>query len=187
MGQYYRPTILRKNHKLVTKSNPCLASLSPYDFNNGAKLMEHSYIGNKYVGAVMNLIADDSHFYGHPFAWVGDYADEVNGKDLYSCASEIEERTYNKYEDCIALPNEFKYLVNLTKKQYIELKTYKPNVLQVHPLPLLTAVGNGRGRGDYSRDDKRVGSWAFDRIGCTNSEDEIVGLEKVEIEFELDW
>lgn len=187
MGQYYRPTILRKNHKLVTKSNPCLASLSPYSFGNGAKLMEHSYIGNRYVGAVMNLIADDSHFYGHPFAWVGDYADEVNEKDLYSCASEIQEKTYKKYHDCVVLPREFKYLVNLTKKQYIELKTYKPNVYQVHPLPLLTAVGNGRGNGDYDREDKRVGSWAFDRIGCTNSEDEIVGLKKVEIEFELDW
>lgn len=187
MGQYYKPAILRKNHKLATKSNPCLASLSPYAFLSGAKLMEHSYIGNKFVGAVMNLIADDSRFYGHPFAWVGDYADVVNGNNLYDCAHDIQEETEKKYEDCVTTPREFKYLVNLTKKQYIELPTHNPNKWQVHPLPLLTAFGNGRGGGDYYKDDKRVGSWAFDRIGCTNSEDKLIGLKRVEIEFELDW
>ena len=178
---------MRKNYKLATKSNPCLASLSPYAFRNGEKLMEHSYIGNKYVGAVMNLISDDSSFYGYPFAWVGDYADFVNSINLYDCASDVQDKTYNEYEDCVTTPREFKYLVNLTKKQYIELPTPNPNKLQVHPLPLLTAVGNGRGCGDYGMDDKRVGSWAFDRIGCTNSEDKLIGLKRVEIEFELDW
>ena len=186
MGQHYRPTILRKNHKLATKSNPCLASLSPSDFGNGEKLMEHSYIGNSYVEAVMSLISDNSNLYGYPFAWVGDYADEVNGKNLFDCAKEIEDKTYYKYEDCIDCHREFKYLVNLTKKQYIVLKPFKFSQWQVHPLPLLTAFGNGRGGGDYAKQDTRLGSWAFDRIGCTNNEDKLVGLKKVEIEFELD-
>ena len=79
---------MRKNHKLATKSNPCLASLSPFDFGNSEKLMEHSYIGNSYVEAVMSLISDNSDLYGYPFAWVGDYADEVNGKNLFDCAKE---------------------------------------------------------------------------------------------------
>ena len=35
------------------------------------------------------------------------------------------------------------------------------------------------------REDKRVGSWAFDRIGCTNSEDEIVGLKKLKLSLNL--
>lgn len=88
MGQYYRPAILKKNWK-TAKGNPVCASLLCYDFNNGAKLMEHSYIGNWLVRSVEYLLANQ--FKGYPFVWVGDYADKVSTKtgehDLYHDAN----------------------------------------------------------------------------------------------------
>ena len=42
---------------------------------------------------------------------------------------------------------------------------------EFHPLPLLTANGNGRGGGDYLGSDMDlVGSWAGDRIAVANDE-----------------
>jgi hypothetical protein len=37
--------------------------------------------------------------------------------------------------------------------------------MKIHPLPLLTADGNGRGGGDYNGEGiDHVGTWARDRI-----------------------
>ena len=58
MGQYYRPSILKVNHKLA--KNPVEATLRSWDFQNGAKLMEHSWIGNSLVNAFIHLIGEDS-------------------------------------------------------------------------------------------------------------------------------
>ena len=183
MGQYYRPCILRQNYKLCVKANPVLASLSPYDFDNGAKLMEHSYVGNSYVSAVMQLL--NSYYYGSPFAWVGDYADGVGkSKDLYSEAYEIEKDTKRKHH---FEPKQYKYVVNLSKKQFIKVPELTRSLI-VHPLPLLTAFGNGRGGGDYhGTNEDKVGIWAFDKIGVTNDEEEIVGLEEIFVNFEEEW
>lgn len=72
MGQYYRNSFLKVNWK--TAKQPVEMTLSPYDFSNGAKLMEFSYIGNGLMKAVEYLMAN--HYYGHPFVCVGDYADK---------------------------------------------------------------------------------------------------------------
>jgi len=45
MGQYYKPILLNKDNKPTGHFN-C------YDFANGAKLMEHSYMKNDFVGFV---------------------------------------------------------------------------------------------------------------------------------------
>ena len=47
MGQYYVPVILNGTGGKV------IGSFSPYDYQNGMKLMEHSYIGNQLVDAVI--------------------------------------------------------------------------------------------------------------------------------------
>ena len=200
MGQYYIPSVLRKNWK--TAKNPVLVSLKCYDFGNGAKLMEHSYIGDRFVRSMEFLLAND--FKGHPFVWCGDYADHVETKtgehDIYRDASlfiyedydsptnDKKSRKYLALKDSIpAMPEwkegekwnpyetipYYKYLVNYTKKQYCIVPEFDINEHQVHPLPLLTCSGNGRGGGDYRLDDERVGIWAFDRIGLTNDEDEV--------------
>lgn len=171
MGQYYKPCFLSERFRRC-KKYPVKASLCSWDFSNGAKLMEHSYIGNSFVGAVMYLLANDHNSYR--FAWVGDYADgyKVNGTtvDLYSCAELTEKETYNlyfkgNYECC---NKEYKYLYNYTTHEYIKLPKWKSNIWKIHPLPILCAVGNGRGGGDYrgKLHEKEVGVWAFHHIGA---------------------
>lgn len=183
MGQYYKGAVLKKDFLLNTE-NCVLASVSPYDYDNGAKLMEHSWIGNGYVNAVSQLIGDEreENYFGYPFVWVGDYADDVNGVDIYGIAHEA----VKKYKDANLLENEvtYKYILNLDKKQYVEIPGYN-NDWQIHPLPLLTASGNGRGGGDYHGDNEdMVGIWAYDCIGLSNQIPE--GFEKLKVEFKED-
>ena len=56
----------------------------------------------------------------------------------------------------------FPYIVNHSKKQFINKNKDYYNVL--HPLPLLTCEGNGRGRGDYKGESNLIGIWARDII-----------------------
>lgn len=85
MGQYYRGVVLGKTTKrvkrIIVKQAYCC-----YAHGNGAKLMEHSYVGNWYVKAYEQALAND--YYGYPFVWVGDYADEMFNTDVYSKAHE---------------------------------------------------------------------------------------------------
>ena len=81
MGQYYAPVILKENWK--KEEQPVRASVKCYDFDNGAKLMEHSYVGNNFVKAAMLAITKfDTENKGVPFVWCGDYADNVS-TDVY--------------------------------------------------------------------------------------------------------
>jgi len=59
----------------------------------------------------------------------------------------------------------YRFIVNHSKKLFVD-KWKVPNVnnLFIHPLPLLTAEGNGLGGGDYQGNSKLVGSWARDII-----------------------
>ena len=205
MGQYFRPIVLKKNWKLAKQ--PVKASVLCYDFNNGAKLMEHSYVGNKFVNKVMQILANQ--YYGYHFVWCGDYADEVENSrgesvDLYDKAGDFidrevedfftdlprEEKYTQAYNDlCDTFVEdyvEYKYLINLSKKVYVVMEKNNPDEWQVHPLPLFTCNSNGRGGGDYRLDDERVGSWAFDRIAVSNDDEAIKGLKKVDGYFEMD-
>jgi hypothetical protein len=51
----------------------------------------------------------------------------------------------------------------------------------IHPLPLLTCEGNGRGGGDFYKEDPLVGKWARNRV--TVSKTKPKGY--TEIEFNL--
>lgn len=205
MGQYYNPVILKKNWKQA--KNVVKVSLKCYDFDdNGAKLMEHSYIGNSFVNAVVYLLAED--YKGYPFVWIGDYADDVTTKTGEHCIyDEANSFIYKgmgsddtkEYKELKAsIPDEihhYKYLINYTKKEYCVIPEKKENVWQVHPLPLLTCSGNSLGGGDYMlsndeydyKEDGRIGSWAFNRIGITNDKREIVGMTQIDGYFPLDW
>ena len=72
MGQYYKPCVLKKNYKNVKQ--PVISGLYSYEFGNGLKLMEHSWVGNNFVRAAMQLIAK---YKGYPFVWCGDYAERI--------------------------------------------------------------------------------------------------------------
>jgi hypothetical protein len=172
MGQYYRGVILTPNKENV------IVSVCPYTHNNGAKLMEHSYIGNWYVQCYEQMLSNL--YFGNVFVWVGDYADnsvlydnarkyiesyaQIRATDCKWALGDNIDVYYEKF-DYIENPN-FNYIVNLDKKQYVKIPQYNKDEWQIHPLPLLCADGNGRGGGDYDGSDMdKVGIWAYDRIG----------------------
>lgn len=137
--------------------------------------MEHSYIGNLFVEAVEFLLIDDGEgnkgrWSGNRIVWAGDYAnaEPLDGNNLYSLVQEKD-----KLKMLIeAVPENYHYLVNWDKKQFVDKTKCNPvngvwntTDMKIHPLPLLTADGNGRGGGDYNGEGiDHVGTWARDRI-----------------------
>jgi hypothetical protein len=93
MGQYYRGVILSKHtnkaKKIIVKQSFCC-----YAHDNGAKLMEHSYVGNWYVKEYERALAEE--FYGYPLVWSGDYADTHFDTDVYSKALEFVDKATRK-------------------------------------------------------------------------------------------
>lgn len=186
MGQYYVGSILKKNWR--EEENPVEFAIKPHCVKEAAKLMEHSYIGNGYVNMFMQQLGDDGKYFGYPFVWAGDYADKANGKEINDCAVEVSNRIFDSVDmPFLTRQKEYKYLVNFTKNEYIEMPKYDDNVWQVHPLPLLTCIGNGRGCGDYYCENEHVGRWAFDEIGATDKEEIVENMKKMDIFFELDY
>lgn len=175
MGQYYKPIIFNEDESVI--------SLTSYEYDNGAKLTEHSYIGNSFVGAVEYMIEDDPAM----VVWAGDYADVEEGKEdnLYYIVEDNDkcinvspkyfqkqmkkgrEHILNMFQK---VSDNTRYIINHTKKQYVD-KTKCPTTdydLVLHPLPLLTAEGNQRGGGDYYGNNERlVGAWARDFISVS--------------------
>lgn len=184
MGQYYKPLLIADDGTKQTAYS--------HDYGNGLKLMEHSWVGNDFVNAVLQNLD------GTPqrLAWVGDYADSVvddeccfsdafitDRKDfmrlyesLWSDGSEPiakidkklpQYKLSNEEADC--------FIVNVTRNCYIDMEKYVAKNKKkdgeyfwcINPLPLLTSIGNGQGGGDYRGDDPEVGSWAFDKIYIT--------------------
>ena len=200
MGQYYRPVLIGKRGGVKF--------LYSWDYDNGQKLMAHSYIGNNFVNAVLSQILH------HPMriAWMGDYAlDDWNRSEPYKTKmpecdfrylyhriwnlgdGTFKENRYKIHPEPLSMSNvsDFSgwYLVNHTQKTYINLNTYTErnkwrehwkdwrtgkegeDDACIHPLPLLTACGNGRGGGDYYAshpDYDQIGTWAFDLIEFTD-------------------
>lgn len=184
MGQYYTPLVIGQESEMHT--------LCSHKFDNGLKLMEHSWIGNSFVNAVYALIHDCP----CKIVWMGDYADDMaeefaeqaGGEGefnrMYAIAWNDQDKNMLRPDyfsginliDFITLETKEGYLINHDKKQYLPLQEYiKENGYQdgsssddiwcVNPLSLLTACGNGQGGGDYrgvNSDD--VGCWAFNTL-----------------------
>ncbi len=225
MGQYYLPIILKDDWK--EQEQPVMATVKCYDYNNGAKLMEHSYVHNGFVGAAMRMIdLFDKDKKGVKFAWVGDYADRKDtsvyplqtikkeredgsiyydtegGVDLHEMGyawmcndDEKNERDSDQYAELKSQIKthelyQYRYIINWTKREFVAVPKFKKDSWIIHPLPILTADGNGRGGGDYHVENqdgtekenaKFVGTWAYDRISVTNDKRDCEGLKK------LDW
>ena len=171
MGQYYN---------IALEDNP-LGIITVYDRTldgeyTMAKLMGHSWWNNDMVAAICQKI------YKHPMrvAWMGDYGNMgvmPNGLSidlvdkLYTlCWGDYATYAPLSRKDGLCFLNNGKYLINHTAKTYVDCTEYyydncdKDGWL-IHPLPLLTAIGNGQGGGDYggvNADD--VGLWAWDEI-----------------------
>ena len=116
--------------------------------------------------------------------WCGDYADDqAIHHYIWNCDN----------EKSLPNPEEFtldgKFIINHSRKEYIDCDKYKERSLDkdgwcIHPLPLLTALGNGRGGGDYYENCpnvEQVGCWAGDLISVEDSKPE--GFEELTIYF----
>lgn len=167
MGQYYMPVIQEKEK---------LYRVYSHDFGNGLKLMEHSYIGNSFVNVVCNYIVDNA----VKLWWCGDYAEESDFENEKEFKRIYEKAWKHKSEDKETdLPekntdfdwsNQW-YFVNLTKKEFVKMPKQKEEEYNwtYNCVSLLTAVGNGRGGGDYHKEDMLsvVGYWAGDVVYLT--------------------
>jgi hypothetical protein len=151
MGQYYSPANGR--------TKECLDS---HNYGSGLKLMEHSWMKNNFVKTVESLIAEGGRWFNDPIIWSGDYGDHAD--NYHKNVKPIKVLQSNEF---------YRFLVNLDKKEYVD-KTEVPEIdgWQIHPLPLLTADGNGRGGGDYYGEDRDglIGSWCLNRVIATNIE-----------------
>lgn len=154
MGQYYHPVCEGRKEYVYS-----------HDFRNGLKLMEHSWLGNNFVITVESLLAPGQIWCQHKITWSGDYGDRA--EELHNNPEIVKIRPAESEE-------EYPYLLNHTKKQYVDKNKIESveqwgSTWRVHPLPLLTADGNGRGGGDFTGDDPNnlVGSWAGNRISVS--------------------
>lgn len=180
MGQYYRFVSLNSHKKNYPNKDKVRATMCPWVFNQGAKIMEFSYIGNNWVGRIENLINIDNEngrLAGTNILFAGDYADEETDKysgekvNVYSLASES---GLDITPETAPEPRHYRYLINKTKKVFFDMdkvkvfhtSTYEDGEVckwQVHPLPLLCndgcIGGEPRGGGDYSNKHREVGAW----------------------------
>jgi hypothetical protein len=162
MSQYYKAAVIRKD------------SLKTFGFR-AAKLTEHSLVGNGDVDKVMWEILNNP----GKVAWVGEYSLRRKkpgkpGKDRFFC---LTRRGWARLYQRVWLNNNEEWdisdcenrilgrcvLLNHSKKQAIDIRNMKEG--SVHPLPILTACGNGRGSGDYhGRNSVLAGFWAGDTL-----------------------
>jgi hypothetical protein len=166
MGQYYKPVSLTKKEFITS-----------WDYNCGAKLMEHSYIGNDLTLAVENLLSEDGPWHKTSIVWAGDYAPAEKNphiKNIFSlCDEEDSGETGFKKIYRQKTEKSFRYLINHTKKLVLDLSFVKADKdgYKIHPLPLLTAEGNGNGGGDFEGVSPKgldVGSWARDILSVSD-------------------
>ena len=176
MGQYYMPILGDKfgsNCKVFDRSVDGKYTL--------AKLMEHSWWFNPFV----NSFAKNLYKQKKRVIWCGDYAANLDYFNFNLDSSvyvpnyhEIWGETVKVYsvKSCdFTLDN--KFLLNHETKQFIDLNEYKANSTDkngwcIHPLPLLTAVGNGLGFGDFQQGNigfEFVGIWAWQLLSISNS------------------
>lgn len=167
MGQYYLIANMNKRELL------CVNGKHP-----GLKLLEIAANKNDSL-ALINQMAES--WKGDSVFLIGDYADLSSDDVTYFKTLQIwtdklhlNESLYNYVRDNFKnvegdiADKGYRFLYNHDNKVYIDLlhiptskeSTYE-KTFYFSPLPLLIAMGNGRGGGDYLRrnNDKFVGSW----------------------------
>lgn len=175
MGQYYRP-VLNDGEKITIYNRDVDGDYTM------AKLTGHSW----WEVPLMNAISEKLYQTKCRLIWCGDYAEndevEMTGltiKDIWDCdGEEISSSDF-------LIDNLF--LCNHETKEYINLAIYKQQSIDsdgwvLHPLSLLTAIGNERGCGDYYGINKdKVGIWAWNLISL--EPEPPVGYKEFEIIF----
>lgn len=186
MGQYYHIAIKPQGGEVIYNDRK-IEGRDEYTF---AKLLEHSYNSCWLMKSVMKMLEDGV----CKLAWVGDYAEEDEVREITGGEVEFDALWWLKDGEPPKerfTPLKFskfqvsgKYLLNHTKKLYVPLKggffrsTYEFTDRQgkktrhtdyLCPVSILTAIGNGRGGGDYSgKDEDLAGTWAWDEISISD-------------------
>ena len=179
MGQYYKPINVESMEWVYS-----------HDYGNGLKLMEHSYVGNNFVGVVMKLLTEGNRWHKKKIVWCGDYAAEK-----YYERTQEEDKL--KPDEIMAKSEQRRaILVNHTKKEYVRFYSFPLDELKkkvvdrlegndeyvISPLPLLTALGNGGGGGDYSGTEMdKIGIWAEDVLSVEFEVPD--GFKEIEVNF----
>lgn len=162
MGQYY---------KIAVKTGKEVRYFMPV----WLKLTEHSEFGGKTTELIGQMLHGK---HGH-VAWIGDYAEAEEVSAITHGDTSKDERSsargsaWPTPKDGFAMKE--KYLVNHTKRLFIDMPAYRGTMDAIpaeevySPLPMLTAIGNGRGGGDYMAEmhlpsENLVGTWAWDEI-----------------------
>jgi hypothetical protein len=196
MGQYYKPVILgektEENHETVK------AWVCSHEYGNGLKLMEHSYQGNNFVSTFEKQLSRKGDYHKSRVVWAGDYADEEPDLKIIDEGKEYDANLYslcndkNEIKPKVSKTDTYQYILNHTKKEFVD-KNKVPEIkdwegAKIHPLPLLTCEGNGRGGGDFRGDEKGiVGSWARDVISVEKTNPLVTNgtMDYKEIIFDL--
>lgn len=184
MGQYYRVAIKPDGSDIKVNSRKEF-----WGNYVGLKLMEHAYLHNGLVQAVGAML----HKGKCRVAWVGDYAEDEELKGLTN--GELDYGMVWK-DDVLKSPFDEvdfgfagKFLVNRTKGLYLSFDEHSEKSGQdICPFALLTAVGNGRGGGDYCGTNQDiVGSWCWDELSIVDEEPKDGGLTKMDVFFKEDF
>ncbi len=163
MGQYYHPINLDKKEHL-----------SSHDYDNGLKLMEHSWVGNDFVETVCELLKPNGSWYKNRIVWLGDYADDEKLNKALDDGKSKKIEPEKKDSNSV-----YKFLVNHSKKYFVDFSEIPEgdSGWKINPLPLLTCEGNGRGGGDFHVENSLVGLWARDIIPVEDKKPK--GYEKI--------
>ena len=186
MGQYYMTAFMLDDGTIEV--------MHPHHYDNGLKLMEHSYVGNNYVNTVIQHLMDKGIC---RMAHVGDYSDDVidrmtgwkeYARKAYSaCWGKGYQKHYIHPEKMI---EQDVYIINLDKKECIRaIQTCDWDAGQhwIATFMLLIAMGNGLGGGDYhGKNEGLVGRWACDRL-CVSLVEPDDCLRIHGWEFKEDW
>ena len=130
MGQYYNVVNLTKKEAYCP---------------NMLKLMEHSWLANPFMNKILTLLSPGNAWYKTSIVWAGDYYSEEGEPNYYAMY----------LADDLDIPITIKdpskiILVNHTTKEYVNYSNLpEDDGWIINPLSLLTALGNGRGGGDY--------------------------------------
>jgi hypothetical protein len=201
MGQYYRPVSIEKQQSIYS-----------HDYDNGLKLMEHSWIGNNFMQAVEGLIKRGGKWHGTRIVWAGDYADNEPTKP-----GEDEQNLYSLFhENSIKPPVEkrrktqapLRFLKNLDTGEFVDLnkvpvtdtstwtdddgKTHSFD-FRIHPLSLMTCEGNGRGGGDFhhggrgSGNGELIGKWARNRVVIQTKRPKCKNAKEIIFDLKENW
>jgi hypothetical protein len=155
MGAYYEGTI---------ETDDGLIRFNPHSVDNGLKLMEHSWLKNRYVNLVLNELTEPKRL-----SWVCDYTE--NDYWVWDNAKEV---NFDSSDDFV----KYKYIINEDKKLFIDVdkleELYNEQTSDgwhIHPIPILCNIEeSSQGGGDFHEEDSRRSIWSKDRIWVTNDE-----------------